>query len=309
MTTSSKERFDVYTAITNQIITAIEAGSGDNVQLPWHRNGGSIQRPTNILSKKAYRGVNTVALWASAYCQQFDHGLWGTYRQWQEKGAQVRKGEKSSIIIFYRDLQPHERDTQSPGDDGDRGNRFFVARASRVFNVAQVDGFELPAIEPSIDRIDPCVAAEAFIASTGANITVAGERAFYNRTSDSITMPDRHRFVGTKTSTATEGWYSTLLHELTHWSGAESRCDRTFGKRFGDNAYAMEEMVAELGAAFLCGDLGITAEPRADHAEYIGHWLRILKADSKAIFTAASAANKAAEFLTRLSDTEHREAA
>jgi antirestriction protein ArdC len=84
---------------------------------------------------------------------------------------------------------------------------------------------------------------------------------------------------------------------------------RTFGKRFGDNAYAMEEMVAELGAAFLCGDLGITAEPRADHAEYIGHWLRILKADSKAIFTAASAANKAAEFLTRLADIEHREAA
>ena len=141
----------------------------------------------------------------------------------------------------------HERDTQSSGDDDDRGNRFFVARASRVFNVAQVDGFELPAIEPSIDRIDPCVAAEAFIASTGANITVAGERAFYNRTSDSITMPDRHRFVGTKTSTATEGWYSTLLHELTHWSGAETRCARTFGERFGDDAYAMEEMVALSG--------------------------------------------------------------
>jgi antirestriction protein ArdC len=88
-----------------------------------------------------------------------------------------------------------------------------------------------------------------------------------------------------------------LLHELTHWSGAETRCDRTFGERFGDDAYAMEEMVAELGAAFLCGDLGITAEPRADHADYIGHWLRILKADRKAIFTAASAANKAAEYL------------
>jgi antirestriction protein ArdC len=221
MTTSSKERFDVYRAITDQIIASIEAGT-EHPQMPWHRAGGSIERPTNVESKNAYRGVNTVALWASAYCQQFDHGLWGAYRQWQEKGAQVRKGEKSSIIIFYRDLQPHERDTQSSGDDDDRGNRFFVARASRVFNVAQVDGFELPAIEPSIDRIDPCVAAEAFIAATGANITVVGERAFYNRTNDSITMPDRHRFVGTKTSSATEGWYSTLLHELTHWSGAES---------------------------------------------------------------------------------------
>ena len=122
-------------------------------------------------------------------------------------------------------------------------------------------------------------------------------------------MPDRHRFIGTETSTATEGWYSTLLHELTHWTGASHRMDRTFGKRFGDDAYAMEEMVAELGAAFLCGDLGITAEPRPDHAAYIENWLRILKADRKAIFTAASAANKAAEYLAGLSKIERKEAA
>ena len=100
-----------------------------------------------------------------------------------------------------------------------------------------------------------------------------------------------------------------MLHELTHWSGAESRCARTFGERFGDDAYAMEEMVAELGAAFLCGDLGITAEPRVDHADYIGHWLRILKGDRKAIFTAASAANKASEYLKSLAKAENREAA
>ena len=307
MTTSSHERFDVYTAITNQIITAIEAGSGDNVQLPWHRNGGSIQRPTNIASRKAYRGVNTVALWAAADACGFEHGIWGTYRQWQEKGAQVRKGEKSSVIIFYRDRDPSE--AVSSGNDDEQQSRFFIARASRVFNVAQVDGFEIEPVEPTVDRIDPCERAEQFIQATGAKIATGGTRAFYNKVSDSITMPDRHRFVGTATSSASEGWYSTLLHELTHWSGASSRCDRTFGTRFGDNAYAMEEMVAELGAAFLCGDLGITAEPRADHPEYIGHWLRILKADSKAIFTAASAANKAAEFLTRLADTEQREAA
>ncbi|WP_219892939.1 ArdC family protein [Aquisediminimonas profunda] len=307
MTNSSHERFNVYGAITDQIIAAIEAGA-EHPQMPWHRAGGSIQRPTNIESRKAYQGVNTVALWAAADARGFAHGLWGTYRQWQEKGAQVRKGEKSSVIIFYRDLESNDRDAQSSGDD-DRNNRFFVARASRVFNVAQVDGFELPAIEPAIDRIDPCVTAEAFVAATNAKITVAGDRAFYNRATDSITMPDRHRFVGTKTSTVTESWYSTLLHELTHWSGAESRCARTFGERFGDDAYAMEEMVAELGAAFLCGDLGITAEPRVDHADYIGHWLRILKGDRKAIFTAASAANKASEYLKSLAGAEHREAA
>ena len=249
MTTSPNERFDVYTAITNQIIAAIEAGSGDNVQLPWHRNGGSIQRPTNILSKKAYRGVNTVALWAAADACGFEHGIWGTYRQWQEKGAQVRKGEKSSVIVFYRDLDPSE--SASSGDD-EQQNRFFVARASRVFNVSQVDGYEIEPSAPAVDRIDPCERAEQFIAATGARITTGGTRAYYTPSTDSITMPDRHRFVGTETSSASEGWYSTLLHELTHWSGASSRCDRTFGKRFGDNAYAMEEMVALSGQSAPC---------------------------------------------------------
>lgn len=307
MTKSSNtlDRFDVYKAITNQIIAAIESGTGD-VQMPWHRAGGSIERPVNVESKRAYRGVNTVALWASAHCQNFSNGLWGTYRQWQERGAQVRKGEKSSIIIFYRDLEPSDQDSAS---NDDRGSRAFVARASRVFNVAQVDGFTVPELQTSVDRIDPCEAAEALIASTHAKISIGGDRAFYNRTNDQITMPDRARFVGTKSSTPTEAWYSTLLHELTHWSGAEHRMARTFGERFGDDAYAMEEMVAELGAAFLCGDLGITVEPRPDHADYIGHWLRILKADRKAIFAAASAANKASEFLMTFSQTQQREAA
>ena len=313
MTTSTSQsaspaRFDVYEAITNQIIAAIEQGA-DHPQMPWHRSGGSIERPVNVTSKRAYRGVNTVALWASAHCQHFSHGLWGTYRQWQDRGAQVRKGEKSSLIIFYRDLEPGERDDTSGDDVDERGQRSFIARASRVFNVAQVDGFTIDTPDVNVDRIEPSVAAEALVQASGAKISIGGERACYSRTSDTISMPDRSRFIGTKTSTPTEGWYSTLLHELTHWSGAEHRLARTFGERFGDDAYAMEEMVAELGAAFLCGDLGITAEPRPDHADYIGHWLRILKADRKAIFTAASAANKAAEFLMTFNNAVVREAA
>ncbi|WP_395782283.1 ArdC family protein [Aquidulcibacter sp.] len=214
--------------------------------------------------------------------------------------------KKSSVIIFYRDLAPSDQDNAS---NDDRGSRTFVARASRVFNVAQVDGFTVPELQTSVDRIDPCEAAEALIACTHVKISIGGDRAFYNRMSDQITMPDRTRFIGTKSSSPTEAWYSTLLHELTHWSGAEHRMARTFGERFGDDAYAMEEMVAELGAAFLCGDLGITVEPRPDHADYIGHWLRILKADRKAIFAAASAANKASEFLMTFSQTQQREAA
>jgi antirestriction protein ArdC len=306
MTTSSTQRFDVYEAITNQIIAAIEIGVGQ-VQLPWHRSGSAIYRPLNIASGKAYRGVNTVALWAAADALGFTDGIWGTYRQWQDRGAQVRKGEKSSLIIFYKEFESADHSAVSADEEGN--DRRFVARASRVFNVAQVDGYTISTPDITENRIDPCVQAEAFIAATGAKISIGGDRAFYRPSTDSITIPDRHRFIGTPTSSATEGWYSTLLHELTHWSGASHRMDRMFGKRFGDDAYAMEEMVAELGAAFLCGDLGITAEPRPDHAAYIDNWLRIMKTDRKAIFTAASAANKAAEFLANLANTEQREAA
>jgi antirestriction protein ArdC len=306
MTSSSTERLDVYTAITNQIIAAIEAGA-DNPQMPWHCSGSIIERPINVSSGKAYRGVNTVALWASAYCQQFSAGLWGTYRQWQDRGAQVRKGEKSSLIIFYKDLASNEDVTASDGDDS--YHRRFVARASRVFNVAQVDGYAINEPTEADNCVEPCDVAEQLIIASGANITVGGTRAFYSIREDIITMPDRYRFTGTKTSSASEGWYSTLLHELTHWSGADNRLARTFGERFGDDAYAMEEMVAELSAAFLCGDLGISVEPRPDHADYIGHWLRILKGDRKAIFTAASAANKAAEYLTGFLDHHEQKAA
>lgn len=295
MTTSSTERFDVHQAITNQIIAAIDGGTG-KLQMPWHRSGANIMRPVNVASGNAYRGVNTVALWAAADACQFPTGLWGTYRQWQDRGAQVRKGEKSSLIVFYREFD-NDRDGDQSGDDDDRRRR-CMARASRVFNIAQVDGYV--ATEPTHDdnRVDPIASAEAFVASTGAHVVEGGDRAFYNIREDRITMPDRYRFIDTKSGTATEGWYATLLHELTHWSGASQRLDRQFGERFGDDAYAMEELVAELGAAFLCGDLGISAEPRADHAAYIDSWLRILKGDRKAIFAAASAASRAAEFLS-----------
>lgn len=145
---------------------------------------------------------------------------------------------------------------------------------------------------------------EAYVAATGARIAFGGESAFYRPLTDTIHMPDRTRFVGSATSSATECLYSTLLHELTHWTGVKTRCDREFGKRFGDDAYAMEELVAELGAAFLCADLGIANTPRPDHAAYISHWLTVLKADKKAIFTAASKASQAVDYLDALQPAE-----
>jgi antirestriction protein ArdC len=296
MTTRTKQRFDVHEAVTQQIITAIEAGPGQ-VTMPWHRNGAAITRPTNISTGNAYRGINTIALWAAATTGGFAEGLWGTYRQWQDRGAQVRKGETSSLIIFYKEF---DREDDDRDDDQATIDRRFMVKSSRVFNVAQVDGYAHKDLDVSADPIDPIAAADAFVQATGAAITEGGESAFYHRTNDTITMPDRFRFIDTSTSTAKESWYSVLLHELTHWTGADSRMARTFGERFGDDAYAMEELVAEIGAAFLCADLGITAEPRPDHAAYIDHWLRIMKGDKKAIFAAASAATKASTFLGSL---------
>ncbi|WMS45327.1 zincin-like metallopeptidase domain-containing protein (plasmid) [Acuticoccus sp. MNP-M23] len=287
------DRFDVHQHITDQIVTAIEAGA-DNWQMPWHRSAHAITRPQNIASGKGYRGINVLSLWVAAAANDYAHGMWGTYKQWQEHGAQVKKGEKSSVIVFYKELE------RAREDDPSETETVLFARASRVFNAAQVEGFTVEDEAPTEDRIEPVDAAEAFTAATGAMVNIGGERAFYRPAKDRIQMPDRERFTGTATSNPTEAWYGTLLHEICHWSGAAHRLDRQLSTRFGDDAYAAEELIAELGAAFLCADLGITSEPRPDHAAYLASWLKILKADKKAVFTAASAAGKAADYLTNL---------
>jgi antirestriction protein ArdC len=251
-------------------------------------------RPVNIASKNAYRGINVVALWAYAEASGYSSGTWGTYRQWAEAGAQVRKGEKAAYVVFYKEIE-----IASDADDAESETRLF-ARSTPVFAAEQVDGYEPPVIETAAVPMTPIEQAEAFVIRTGAQIAHGGTRAFYRPSTDSIQLPPRDAFIGSPTSTPAESYYSTLLHELTHWTSAESRCNRQLGKRFGDDAYAMEELVAELGAAFLCADLQITDEPRVDHAQYLASWLSVMKADKKAIFTAASKASEAATFLAGL---------
>jgi antirestriction protein ArdC len=293
-TVPSGARFDVYRAVTDKIVLAIEAGAGE-FQLPWHRSGPAIARPSNAETGKAYRGVNVVALWAEATLAGYPSGHWASYQQWQSVGAQVRRGEAGSTIVFFREIERDE-----PAEADEEGARRFVARAFRVFNAAQVDGWAEP------ERVSPepaavIEAAEAFVLASGANVRHEGQSAFYRPGDDLIVLPERRRFCGTLTSTPAESYYATLLHELTHWTGAKHRLDREFGKRFGDHAYAIEELVAELGAAFLCADLGIANEPRPDHAAYLSRWLQILKQDARAIFTAARLASQAGDFLHGLS--------
>jgi antirestriction protein ArdC len=288
-----KERFDIHQHITDKIVTAIERGAGE-FRLPWHRSTGNIMRPINISSKKAYRGVNVVALWAYSEASGYSSGTWGTYRQWAESGAQVRKGEKAAYVVFYKELE-----IAAETGEAETETRLF-ARATPVFAAEQVDGYRPPVIDtPPVIPMTPIEQAEAFVAATGAQIDHGGTRAFYRPSTDSIQLPPREAFVGSSTSTPAESYYSTLLHELTHWTSAETRCNRQLGRRFGDQAYAMEELVAEPGAAFLCADLQITDEPRADHAQYLATWLSVMKEDKKAIFTAASKASGAA-YLTGL---------
>jgi antirestriction protein ArdC len=171
-----------------------------------------------------------------------------------------------------------------------------------VFNAEQVVGFTAPAAPDPLGPIERIASADRFVSATGARIEHGGERAYYRPSADHIQMPPEDAFCGTATMTRSEGYYATLLHELTHWTGAKHRLDRNFGKRFGDDAYAVEELVAEIGAAFLCAELQITQDTRPDHAQYLAQWLKVMKDDPRAIFAAAAKASEAASYLKRLGE-------
>lgn len=313
-----KPRLDVHDAITQKIVAAIEAGAG-SFEMPWHRPGVALTLPRNALTEKTYRGSNVLSLWIDADAKKFEHQLWATFKQWLELEAPVRKGEKGSLIVKYGEWTPktdqsavgseppRSAQNHDASEDGEGAKRLF-AKAAYVFNIDQVDiapdlrAKLIPVEKPRPDLTIRIAHVDRFIAATRAEFREGGQRAFYrhrglNGDGDFIQMPPRALFTGTATSTPTESYESTRLHELTHWSGAEHRLDRKFGERFGDHAYAFEELVAELGAAFLCANLEITNAPRPDHAQYIAGWIAALKGDTKAIFTAASLATRAVDYL------------
>lgn len=290
-TDHSHTRFDVYRTVTDKIIEAIEAGAGEFV-MPWHRAGPSLGRPTNAVSRAPYQGVNVIALWAEGVLRGYGSGWWATYEQWKTLGAQVQRGEHGATIVFYKRLE-------EPAEEEDEDGPRLVARAFRVFNAEQTAGWRTPTPVVS-DPAEVIEQAEAFVASTKAVVRFGGNFACYRPAEDLIAMPERGRFVGSSTSTPTESFYATLFHELVHWSGAKHRLDRQFGKRFGDRAYVAEELVAELGAAFLCADHGVANEPRRDHAAYLSQWLALMANDKRAIFTAAQQARQAVAYLDSL---------
>lgn len=284
-------RADVYARVTDKIVADLERGVRSWLQ-PWNADyaAGRVTRPLRH-NGEAYRGINVVMLWASAVEQGFACPYWMSYRQAQELGGQVRKGEKGTVVAYANKTLRKEA-----GEDGEEKEReVFFMRGYAVFNAEQIDGLPDRYREraaPVPDPVERIERADAFFSSTGADVRHGGTRAYYALQPDYVRMPPFETFRDA------ESYAATLGHELVHWTRHPSRLDRDLGrKRFGDAGYALEELVAELGTAFVCADLAITPEPREDRAAYIASWLEVLKNDKRAIFTAASHAQRAADYL------------
>jgi len=288
--TQARTGNDIYERFTSQIIAAIEAGAGE-YRMPWHHDGSAITTPVNVASRKAYRGINVIALWAAVQAAGYPAGVWATYRQWQALGAQVRKGERGHLVVFWKiSGRNSEADAEDGDEDRDEPAQRMFARGYTVFNCAQVDGYtppEMPVL-PEAERIER---AERFCAALGIDIRHGGSRACYIPARDHVQMPD---FACFRDAVA---YYAVLLHECGHASGARHRLDRDLSGRFGSAAYAMEECTVELLSAMICADLNLSVEPRPDHARYIASWLEVLRSDKRAIFAAASKAQQIADWM------------
>ena len=285
------QKLDVYSRVTAKIVADLERGARPWLK-PWDSEhaAGRITRPLRA-NGQPYKGINILSLWMDAEDKGYACPIWMTYKQAAELKAQVRKGEHGSLVVYADKISRTE--TNDKGEEVETAIPFM--KGYTVFNCEQIEGLPAPfyaTATPAGTAPERIAAAEEFAAHTGATIRTGGDRAYYSIQNDYVQVPRIECFSDA------ESYYATLLHELTHWTRHESRLNREFGrKRWGDAGYATEELVAELGAAFLCADLGITAEPREDHASYVASWLEVLKSDKRAIFTAAAYAQRAADFL------------
>lgn len=273
---------DLYQAVTDKIIASLESGLAPWVK-PWNGASAHGGMPHNAITGKAYRGIN-VALLATA---PFASNAWMTFKQAKEIGANVRKGEHGSMIVFFKPFKVRDKNA-TPDADGNIAERTIpVLKCYHVFNLEQIEN--LPAKFAAPVQPLPVLPASELMAQ--ANVVHGGDRACYSPSHDVIRMPQPGQFR------SLADYQAMALHELTHWTGHASRLAREYGKRFGDQAYGREELVAEMGAAFLCARCGIDGQ--LQHPEYIKGWLDILKADKRAVLTAASHAQKAADFILR----------
>lgn len=298
-------RASLYDEVTQTIITQLEDGVFPWVR-PWSKAKASPGLPRNAVTKRAYSGINVLVLWGAVIEGGYPSQDWLTFRQALAAGGCVRKGERGRTV-FYADRFTPKNDRDGQGreqvESGEEARSIPFLKRFTVFNAAQCDGLPerlvsqpAPLPERELHR-----AAEALIAATGADFRIGGTQAFYSLSGDFVTVPPQPAF------NHQIDYYRTALHELGHWTGHSSRLGRDQTGRFGSAPYAREELVAELASAFLCAALGI--EPTVRHADYLGSWLAVLRADNRAIFRAASQASKSAEFLLHCQQIEREQAA
>jgi antirestriction protein ArdC len=285
-------KLDVYEKITATIMEAIETGCG-NYEMPWNTAG---LLPTNASNGRRYRGINVTVLWAAAAKYAYTNSLWATYQQWRELGAQVRQGQKSTTVVFWK-FYGEDAERDSEAEQAENAKQRCFARAYHVFNADQVEGFTIPQM-PTLPQAQRIEAAEEFFRNAGARIIENGMRAYYDVVADEIHMPPFSLFKNP------DYFYSVLAHESIHLTGHKSRCNRQLANRFGSELYAAEELIAELGRAFLAAELQLETEPRIDNAPYVQNWLTVLKKDRRAIFTAASKAQEAVDWLLNCQNRE-----
>lgn len=294
--TKTTTKQDVYATVTNAIIGQLETGVR-----PWARswktgNAGGTANPFALPIRsngETYQGINVVLLWGAKETNGFTSNRWYTFNQAKDAGGFVRKGSKGSMVVYAGALTK-----EVEGENGaTEEQRIPFMKTYTVFNADQIEGLSdvEPVALPVDDGANLIATAQTYFDAIGATVRHGGDRAYWSGQSDHIQMPPRAAFEDG------EAYYATLGHEHIHWTGARTRLDREFGKRFGDDRYAFEELVAELGAAFLMASLGLSADPREDHASYLAGWLKVLKTDKRAIFTAASKAQAAVNFLNERS--------
>ena len=279
---------DINQIITDKIINLLERGT---VKTGARWTGSKATGlPVNAKSGEQYHGINVLVLWAEMADKSYALCQWLTFKQAADMGANVRKGEKSVMCVYYRAVG--KRDEAKAEDEQDT---YFLAKPFWLFNVAQIVGLPADMTATANSATEKCFnphkEAEQLLLNSQASINYGFDSAYYSPSTDKICLPARERF------TSESNFYATALHELTHWTGSESRLNRSFGKRFGDDAYAFEELVAELGAAFTVGQLGMIDATIEAHADYVQSWIKVLKDDKKAIFTAASQAARASAFI------------
>lgn len=301
-------RVSLYDEVTARIIDELEAGRFPWVR-PWDAAAFAPGLPRNAETRRSYSGINILILWSEAVRRGFGAQGWLTFRQAQQAGGQVRKGEKGTAIFYAARFTPKGGDgagEAGPASAPERGGGAgecdrsipFLKRFT-VFNVAQVDGLpeRCTAPDPLLPPRETIPVAEALIAASGADIRFGGNEAYYSPSGDFVALPHQQAFR------AQIDFYRTALHELGHWTGHASRLARDQTGAFGSAAYGREELCAELASAFLCALLGI--RPTVRHADYLGAWLAILRADTRAIFKAASLASKAADYLLGFAPAAH----